>query len=168
MVFPWITYLQEQPDEGVPGFTGMADGFVIPQWFGGITQTGEFVFALENTEFKTEAVLETAVSASSAQTLVRQDANTDYQVPAGKSARVVLIIDIGTGTTGGVTITHTASADATGGTVLQTFSNVTSSTTYTSKILTVPASRYLTIERDGTGTITVATTSTMAFIAETV
>ena len=55
---PWgpplyvYTDVSQLTTPGVPGFTDMADGWIIPEYFAEANSLGEFVFALTDTEQK--------------------------------------------------------------------------------------------------------------------
>ena len=135
---------------GVPGFTDMVDGFIIPEFFNSNFSNGEFVFALTDTEKKVTAKHGTIGTGTTA-TIENTEDNADYKPPSGKTSRVVVRLRTGSAFSGSVDIRASDTVDTADGTILQTWSAVASSILWTSKIVTIPAGKFLTITNQAGG-----------------
>ncbi len=155
---------------GVPGFTDMTDGWIIPDFPGtGTFSTAEFVFALKqnsqgvSTEKKVTAVKALNLAVGLSTTLENTDNDVDYKPPIGKTARAIVKIDVGNITDGIFQVRASDTPDTNNGTILDTWSVAVAGKSWTSKILEIPAGKYLTVTHStGIGN----STSFEAWIAE--
>lgn len=148
----------------VPGFTSMSDGYLLDLFFGDSTPVdGQFIFALISNslgvplERKVLAKHDTNITPTSAATLENTKNDVDYEAPTGKETRFVIRIQAGTtNTTPNIKIRASDSADTDDGTILETLTPTAfaSGNKITTKILTLPAEKFLTVKNDSaTGNI---------------